>query len=111
MKILKNITLFTGLLWIINGFITIGSIYLSYIGIVVNCIVGMLFILIGIYFYKRGKILLELLTKTSDSLPHKLRKKVITSEIILTAGILFIGFIILCAISSRVFREGFAVFG
>lgn len=98
-------------LWITIGLITLGSIYLSRIGYIINLIVGILFLIIAIYFYFKEKYFLEFLTKTNQVEQDLLFKKVILGEIILVMTALLVGTIALSAVSMRVFVEGFAVFG
>ena len=111
LRLLQFATYFTTFLWITSGLLTIGSIYLSRIGFVINLIVGTLFILLGIYFYCKEKALSELLEKTCQGKLGKLHKKVILGEVVFIMIALLVGIIILSAVSSRVFGEGFAVFG
>ena len=111
LKILHFATYLTILLWITTGLITIGSIYLSRIGFVTNIIVGILFILLGVYFYFKEKALSELLGKTYKKEQDKLHNKVILGEIIFIMVALLVGGTILSAVISRVFWEGYAVFG
>ena len=65
----------------------------------------------GVYFYFKEKALSELLAKTCKEQQDKLHRKVILREIIFIIVALLIGITILSAVSSRVFEEGFAVFG
>lgn len=111
LKLLQFATYLTIFLWITSGLIIIGSIYLSRIGFVINLLVGTLFILLGLYFYFKEKFLSEFLKKTCESELGKLYKKVILGEVIFIMVTLLVGVIILSAVSSRVFGEGFAVFG
>lgn len=110
LKILQFSTYFTVCLWTTAGLITIGSIYLSRTGFVVNLIAGTIFILSGLYFHFKEKNLSQLLKKTCKGEQNKLHKKVILGEIIFIMVVLLLGITILSAVTSRVFREGFAVF-
>jgi len=111
LKTLKLTTYLTVFVWITTGIITVGSIYLSFIGFFINLTVGILFILIGIYLGIKEKSLYELITKICNEEQSQLCQKVILGEIILIMISLLIGLGILIAVSSRVFVEGFAVFG
>lgn len=111
LKILQFATYLTILLWITTGLIIVGSIYLSRIGFVINLVIGILFILIGMYFYLKEKAFSKLLTQICEGKQDKLHKKVILGEIIFIMMALFIGATALSAVSSRVFGQGFAVFG
>ena len=98
-------------LWIVSGIITIGSIYLSSIGLAINIIVGIIFILIGVYFYLKEKSLLQLLANECVGPDSKLRTKVIAGEIIFIIMMFLVGVIILSAVLQRVFGDGVSVFG
>ena len=110
-KIILLATYIASSTWIICGLITLGSIYLSRIGFTINFIVGLLFILLGVYIYSKEKALLELLVKAHEGKQSRLIKKVIIGEIIFITLALLVGIVIVSAVSSRVFGEGFAVFG
>lgn len=111
LKILRIITYLATLIWVVTGLVTIGSIYLSRIGFVINLLVGKSFILLGTYFYFKEKALSELLEITYQDQFSKLHNKVFLGEFFFMMFALLVGIIILSAVSSRVFKEGFAVFG
>ena len=111
MKQLRFTIYSTVLLWLLNGTITVGgAIYLGAGISNINGVVGTLFILMGAYFYWRGKVLLELLTKIHTMSCPKLRKKFMILEIGFNMGFLFLGVVASSAIISRVFVEGYPVF-
>ncbi|MDD2680748.1 MAG: hypothetical protein PHE20_01440 [Patescibacteria group bacterium] len=111
MKILQFTTIFTAFLWVATGLVTVGSIYLSNIGFVINLIVGLSFILIGFYLHLKEKNIFGLLKIVPEDQSRNLYKKVIVGEIIFIAAALFFGLMAFSAVLSRVFGEGFAVFG
>ncbi|QEN04580.1 hypothetical protein EW093_07640 [Thiospirochaeta perfilievii] len=111
LKILKFLDLINISLWLIIGLITIGSIFLSSIGYVINLVVGSIFISIAIFFNYKRKYLFELLKKTCIDGEDILTDKVINGEIVGIISALILGIIIFTAVYSRVFIEGFPVFG
>jgi len=111
LKILKLLDLINISLWLIIGLITIGSIFLSSIGFVINLVVGSIFISIAIFFNYKRKYLFELLKKIYNDGVYVLTDKVINGEIVGLVTALILGILIFSAVSSRVFIEGFPVFG
>jgi hypothetical protein len=109
-KILQFAAYLSNLFWIMAGLSTIGSIYLSTNSFATNLIVGLIFILMGLYIYYKVKYLSEFLTKVEIGEHNRLFKKVIFGEIIFIILFLFVGIIIFSAVLSRVFGEGFPVF-
>ncbi len=108
----KYTTFIGALLWIALGIITVGSIALSSIGWVINLIFGLLFILIGVFIWSRMYYLNRFLIRSSQNVQLNIDlQRYLRLEIVLAVGILFVGLILLMGASSRVFGEGFAVFG
>ncbi len=111
LTILRYASYGASMVWIATGLIIIGSIYLSSSGFFINLIIGVLFILLGIFFYSKEKTLLQILSQNHEDIQNTLYKKSINGEIILAMLTLFLGLMLLSAASSRVFVEGYPVFG
>jgi hypothetical protein len=109
MKFLKILSYFVAICWVLAGLIIIGSLYLGTALWIVHIVVGTLFISIGIYFLQKERCFLELLKSIKDR--DKVVQKNILFELILLLFFCFFGLVALSAIYSRVFNEGFSVFG
>ena len=108
----KNIAFLSTIFWAGLGVLTIGSIVISANGWVINLVIGSFFILIGIFLYLRAKNLhrfYEVIPSDVQNTPPL--KHFLRLEMILILGTGFLGGMLLLAGISRVFGEGFAIFG
>lgn len=108
----RNIAFVSAALWVGLGGLTVGSIALSSIGWVINLVMGLLFMLIGVYLYFRAKNLhrfYETITPTARNNPYI--QRFLNLELIFVLSTCFVGVIFLSAGISRVFGEGYAIFG
>ena len=108
----KNIAFISAILWTGLGVLTIGSIALSSIGWAINLIIGLLFMLIAYFLYLRVKNLhcfYETIPSDAQNNPHL--QRFLRLEMIFVLGTCFFGIILLSAGISRVFGEGYAIFG
>ena len=94
--------------WITLGVLTLGSIFYGTMGISINITVGIIFLLIGFYFYKRMVVIVELLKSRTEKTYFK---KFITYETILIVFSTLMGLILNSAAVSRVFFENTPIFG
>ena len=111
LKVLQISAYATALLWLTSGVLTIGSIYLSTIGAFINITVGSIFLIIAVFYMEKQKRLYFLLNQTCKKDPTVLCQKVISLELLSMGIAIFLGLIVVYAITHRIFYEGFAVFG
>ena len=109
-KSLQILSLITAFVWTAVGIITVGSIYLSMGGFVINVVVGSLFIFIGQFIFWKERYFVKFLREAVSN-NKKLKVTVIISELFFIGGILLVGLVAFFGVFSRVFLEGFAVFG
>ena len=117
-KLFKGIAFLGAGLWMLSGVITIGSILNGTVGFFINIVVGVIFILIGVYVLTKAVYFLKLLAEVR-SLESNDRHKTdigiyrinVRLEILLMLSFVLSGLIILSAVISRTFYEGFPVFG
>ena len=94
------------------GIVTVGSIFLSSIGWLINLVMGCIFIIIGFFFYLRGRAFNQFVaTTTRDVLANLFLQRYLRLEIVLAVCVFLIGGFLLAASMYRVFGEGLAVFG
>jgi len=111
LKILQIGTNIVAVLWLSSSVLTIGSIYLSTIGMFINITIGIIFLMISVFYFEKQRRLYILLSSVCQERNRDLCKKVISLELIgILLGIFFAS-IVIFAIIHRVFYEGFAVFG
>ncbi|MGO4292201.1 hypothetical protein [Chitinophaga sp. RAB17] len=100
------------LLWSLIGLFTIGSIVLSSNVLVINLIVGTIFLLIAALFFFKAFFLVkgvrngEISSKGGASF-----SKYLMTDLILTAGIVLFSSIVFSAVLHRIFLEGNPIFG
>ena len=100
------------LLWSLIGLFTIGSIILSRNGMVINLVVGTIFLLIaGLFFLKA-----YFFTKgvKAEEISHESKtyfSKYLKADLILTTGTVLFSLIIFSAVLHRIFQEGTPIFG
>jgi hypothetical protein len=100
--------------WGLLALLVVGSIYNSPMDFLINSIVATLFALFAILIYRRGMVLCALLSDgmdTSNSAHRAVYRRVIKYELISMAVVGVLGALFLFAAFSRVFGEGYAVFG
>jgi len=105
-------------LWIVLGILTIGSILLGSIGMLINILMGFVFILIGFYFFSKIKILNNVFNtiKILDNNEKKILvqnsiKKFISIEMVIVIASTIIVIVFLSAVISRIFGENLPIFG
>ena len=99
------------LAWLLLGLLSIGSIINGSDGLMINIVLGSLFILIGIYFYLRTKNHQKLLLLFAEKKADQYFKHFILLEKILISMSLFFIFILLSGVIHRIFGENMPVFG
>ena len=111
--IYKLATNFSIILWFLDGLLTIGSIANGTIGLFINMIMGIIFMLIGLYIYLKVKNVIRIIDYSEDLATKNktIYNRFIFIEIIFTFISIVVGLIALSGIASRVFGEGLAVFG
>ena len=108
----KYSALIGAILWIGLGALTLGSIVLSSIGWVINLVIGLIFILIGYFLYLRASKLVRFYVTATDDVqnnPHM--QRFLRLDLMLVLSTCFLGGLLLTAGISRVFGEGYAIFG
>jgi len=111
-KLHKFIAYVGAWLWITLGGLTISSILLGTVGWAINVVIGTLFILIGCFFYWRTHSFHRFYMANADNLrKDKLFHQHLLPETLLTLCILLFVGILLLAGMSRVFGEGYPIFG
>ncbi len=113
MKKIQYLSYITFSVWFLVSVVTIGSIYRSMIGWVINLVMGTAFALFAFYILFREWRLVKFLSefRNSRSDDSKSAKRVIKFEMVSLLFLLVLGLGTLYAIFERVFIEGFAVFG
>ena len=109
MKYLKFLSYLITTCWSLAGLIIMGSIFLGQSLWFINLFIGLFFIFIGFYFFKKESCFLELYKHST--IEDEMVNKNIKLELMLLLFFSFFGVIVLSAVYSRVFDEGFAVFG
>jgi len=108
----KNSALVSAILWIGIGAITIYSVALSSFGWGINLIMGFLFILLGWFLYIRANCFHRFfLTSTADIQNNPHFKRFLRLDLMFVLSTCLVGGLLLSASISRVFGEGYAVFG
>ena len=108
----KNLALVSAFFWVGLGVLTVGSIIVSSLGWIINLIMGILFIFIGWYLYARSDSFYRLFSSSaSDMQNNPYIQRFLRFDLIFVLGTCFVGGLLLMASMSRVFGEGFAVFG
>ena len=108
----KYSALTSAALWIALGIITIGSIVLSSIGWGINLIMGLLFMLIGCFLYFRAYNLHHFYVNATENMQENLHlRRFLRLDLIFVLGTLLVGALLVSAATSRVFGEGFPIFG
>ncbi len=104
---------FSIVLWFIDGLLTIGSIINGTIGLFINIIMGIIFMLISLYIYLKVKNVIRIINHSEDLTTKNkaIYNRFIFIEITFTFISITVGSIALSGIASRVFGEGLAVFG
>ncbi len=98
--------------WIALGIITIGSIVFSSIGWGINLIMGLLFMLIGCFLYFRAHNLHHFYVNATENMQNNLRlQRFLLLDLMFVLGTFLVGALLLSAAASRVFGEGFPIFG
>ena len=108
----KNFAFLSAILWAGLGLLTVASVTLSTIGWEVNVMVGVLFISIGVFLYLRAKNLhwfYDVISTDVKNTPQL--NRFLRLEMIFVLGTCFLGGLLLMAGISRVFGEGYAIFG
>jgi hypothetical protein len=108
----KNLALVSAFLWFGLGAITIGSIALSPISWAINLIIGLFFILIGWFLHRRASSFYHFYsTSADDTQNNQSLLRFLRLDFLAILGTCLVGSLLLIASISRVFGEGFAVFG
>ncbi len=112
----KIVSYLGALLYIVLGFLTIGSIINETSGLYINLIMGILFITIGYYLYSRAKSVIELMVSIENlSSGEQVFLNAIARFLLFEKIFIFIslllGIILLSAAILRVFWENLAIFG
>lgn len=117
-KLIHFLSNLGALFWVLLGLLTIGGIALSTIGWVINTVVGILFITIGLFFYAHGRAFVRFYQSHTEHgsterefSSNPFLKRFMTLEILLLAGNCLVSALLLTAGASRVFGEGFPIFG
>ncbi len=108
----KNLALVSALLWVGLGVLTVGSIAVSTLGWAINLIMGALFIFIGWYIYARSDSFCRVYSSSASDMqnnPHI--QRFLRLDLMFVLGACLVGGSLLVASISRVFGDGFAVFG
>ena len=99
-------------LWAGLGTITIGSIAVSSLGWVINLVMGLIFICIGWFLYLRASnFQLFYYASDAETRNNLYLKRFLRSDLILVLIAGLVGTLLILASISRVFGEGYAVFG
>ena len=110
----KYIALASAFFWLGLGAVTIGSISVtvSTPGWVVNLIMGLFFILIGLCLHRRASIFYRFYSTSSDDVQNNQHLlQFLRLDLVIVSGSGLFGGLLLSGALSRVFLEGFAVFG
>jgi len=108
----KNSALVSAILWIGIGAITIGSIALSSFSWGINLIMGFLFIFLGWFLYIRANYFHRFYsTNTADIQNNPHIKRFLRLDLMFVLSTCLIGGLLLTASISRVFGEGYPIFG
>lgn len=111
-RLYQFLALANALLWGALGILTIGSVWLSRIGWPINLLMGSVFAAIGGFLYLRAyhwqRFYLTAPVDVQNS-PHI--RRFLRLDLIFLVGMGLVGGILLTAGISRVFGEGYAIFG
>jgi len=108
----KRFSLINTCLWSGIGTITIGSIIQSSLSWHINLLMGLLFFSIGCFFYLRSSNLHHFYFSGDSKIQKNLHlQRFLRLDMIFVLGSCLVGGILLFASISRVFKEGFAIFG
>lgn len=112
-KLIQFLSSLGSLFWVLLGLLSIGGITLSTSGWLINVVMGILFIAVGCFFYARGRSFVCFYQShiKQGLLANQSLKRFIRLEIVLLLGNCFVSALLLAAGASRVFGEGFAIFG
>lgn len=108
----KNLALVGAILWFGVGLITIGGIVLSSLGWIINLVMGLIFISIGWLLYRRASSFYLFFSASPVTNQNNLHlQRFMRLDLLVVCGASLLGGILLIASISRVFGEGYAVFG
>ena len=107
----KRLALACALLWTGLGLVAIGGILLSLTSWRINLFMGALFVGIGWFSYARVNAFCRGFTAMAVAQNNPHIRRFLLLDLILVVGVGLIGALLLVASLSRVFGEGYAVFG
>lgn len=108
----KYIALASAFFWLGLGTLTMGSILVSALGWAINLIMGLFFILIGLYLRRRANSFYHFYVASSDEIQNNQHLcQFLRLDFFIVLGSSLVGGVLLLASLHRVFLEGFAVFG
>jgi len=118
MKKYRVVSYLNVFLWILMGWLTIGSISLGCIGLYINLIMGIVFQLIGFYWLAKARIFIAIL-KDIDRLNFSYRKskfkkklnRLVWAETVFNILSILVAAIFLSGMISRMLTERMPVFG
>ena len=118
LNFLKALSYAVFTVWVLLGVFTFLSIYYGMTGIIINIVMGAVFILIGLYLFLKAKNILALfysfnrftINKNTNIINTQFKKMIFFENIFMLLS-LVIGLIFLTAIFSRMFSEKLPVFG
>jgi hypothetical protein len=108
----KSIAFLGAIFWTALGMLAIGSIRLGTIAWVINLGMGFLFVATGYFLYRRAKNFsrfYETITPDAQNNPHL--QRFLRLDLLFVLGAAFLSGLLLLAAISRVFGEGYAIFG
>ena len=117
MRIYKVSAYTSVFIWLAIGMLIIGSISLSYSGMYINIIIGIIFVLISFYLCFKTKNTLSILNEINNVKLHsnansfKSLNNFIITEIIFNILSLAISIILLSGVITRIWGEGKPIFG
>jgi len=111
-KLHKYSSILSASLWLILGILTAGSIVISKLGWIINVGMGLLFIIIGCFMYFHGNSLHQFYGSAVEKIQYdpNFRRFLRLDLIFVLISCIFSG-ISLIAVITRIFFEGYAVFG
>ncbi len=108
-KLLQFLRVFAVLLWAMVG--VIGNIYLPTSAFAINIVMGSVFILVGQFVFWKEKYFIKLLKELVGQGNKKLKTQIVIGEAFFLVAVFLVGLGMFFGVFSRVFLEGFAVFG
>ncbi len=104
----KWLSIFATLAWLLLAVLTAGSCLLERGTVTVNLVIGAVFLGVALFVFVRLRVMAMIVQTVSTNTAMKLLFRV---EAVSATAMLLLGLILLAAAGSRVFREGFPVFG